>query len=234
LFENWKLYRVVEGPQKDLPAFPTPIDTTVQPASEEEMGALGHYRNQIHFLDGSFSSTETTPYKRALSNGGWAPASGIGISGVETSGCANGFGVVNSDGYVYPNIGGQPLGGTVYTKGFSTTTKDLGGGASALEFIYDISSSDMDFFEYQGGIGSIGLWLMNADETYRKLDSYGFEVSSVYDTSAYPWSTSLYNVTDIRKNPVFNLLSKKAFRTPLGYTSGINNFLRIMWSVQLV
>ena len=168
--------------------------------------------------------------------GGYASfGNSIAVSGSVVSGVANKFGIVNSDGIVYKLPPGESSLSSTFINGMSSTVSSLGGGASAMLYAFDISSNDVNFFDIYGGIGGMGLWTLNGDETFRKFAEYNHSITAtntVFDMSAYPLATCLYNVTDVTRNPVFKLFSKKVFRTPLSIKNA--DFLRIKWYVQLV
>lgn len=245
--KNWDFYRVTPKPTSgSLPVFPNPVDTTVQPATTETPGDLGHFSNRIALT----SYLSSVRLERALADGGWAPpasftqgagkysgkVSPIAVSGSVVSGVANKYGIVNSDGIVYKLPPGESaISNKFFMNGVSSTVSSLGGGSSAMLYIFDVSSDDLDFFDHYGGIGGIGLWALNADETFKKFDKYSHDITTtntVYDLSAYPLATSLYNVTDVTRNPVYRLFSKKVFKNPL--QKGPADFIRIKWYVQLV
>ena len=102
-----------------------------------------------------------------------------------------------------------------------------------MTYKLDVSSGALDYFQMQGGVGAIGLHTFNVDETYRKLKTNGFNLSAIYDTSAAT-ADSLYNLSDVTRNPVFRLVAKKVFRTPLSYTTGANKFIRLSWEIRFI
>ena len=242
--KSWEFYRVTNSPDpelvdgKTLPVFPFPTDTTVQPTTTYRSGEEGHFTNKIQMFGQGSLSSDTFDYtlNKVLAEGGWAPASaeGVFVSGALVSGVANKYGVVNSEGIMYKLPPGNTSISSLYLNGMSSTVSSLGAGHSAMLYVVDVSSSDIDFLDIYGGIGAIGLWTLNADETMRKFVKYGHSTAdNVFDLSAHPYPTSLYNVTDITRNPVFRLFSKKVFNTPL-LIKPHADFFRIKWYVQLV
>jgi hypothetical protein len=167
---------------------------------------------------------------RALGNINWAPSAGLSISGVEAKSVLNTYDVINSDGYVlFGYEGPKDQGGfPYYVNGFNATSS-----TSSMTYTLDVSSGALDYFQMQGGVGAIGLHTFNVDETYRKLKTNGFNLSAIYDTSAAT-ADSLYNLSDVTRNPVFRLVAKKVFRTPLSYTTGANKFIRLSWEIRFI
>lgn len=235
ILRNWEFYAVGSGlPPRDLPEFPTPIDEWVQ-TPNLKTAELGQYGNKIEYAETLSGVTE----REALAMASWAPASGtsaLSVSGIPQTSLANTLKVVNSDGYVYPGYLGPGSFASVapiYFSGFHTETSSLGGGSSALVITYDISSSDMNFFDHQGGVGAMGLWTFDVDKTYEKLVDNGYDVSTVYDISGLAAGT-LYNLDEETRNPVFKLFSKKAFRTPIMHDITPESFVRVIWAIKFI
>jgi len=222
---NWKFYTNGPYPEMDMPEFPAPNQTTVQ-SPITPYAELGHYTNQIA-LSASLSSINLD---RALGNINWAPSAGLAISGVEAKSALNAYDVINSDGYVLFGYEGPKYQGGLpyYVNGFNATSS-----ISSMTYTLDVSSGALDYFQMQGGVGAIGLHTFNVDETYRKLKTNGFNLSAIYDTSAAT-ADSLYNLSDVTRNPVFRLVAKKVFRTPLSYTTGANKFIRLSWEIRFI
>tara|TARA_R110002110_G_scaffold409296_2_gene631501 strand:+ start:31892 stop:35533 length:3642 start_codon:yes stop_codon:yes gene_type:complete len=222
---NWKFYTNGPYPEMDMPEFPAPNQTTVQ-TPVTPYAELGHYTNQIA-LSASLSAINLD---RALGNINWAPSAGLSISGVEAKSALNTYDVINSDGYVlFGYEGPKDQGGfPYYVNGFNATSS-----TSSMTYTLDVSSGALDYFQMQGGVGAIGLHTFNVDETYRKLKTNGFNLSTIYDTSAAT-ADSLYNLSDVTRNPVFRLVAKKVFRTPLSYTTGANKFIRLSWEIRFI
>ena len=77
--------------------------------------------------------------------------------------------------------------------------------------------------KYYGGIGSIGLWTLDIDETLKK-----------YPEGTTMDNIDLYNLADTSRNPVFKLFSKKVF-LPGGLQlikEDKDSFLTIIWSIK--
>jgi hypothetical protein len=228
---DWTFYAVASGfPAKDLPEFPAPNDTTVQ--TPYTVGApFGHYGNQIQYN----ANLSDVTLREALGTASWCTADDIplAISGVAVNSLANNAQVVNSDGYVYHGYLGPSGTGvsTVHLSGFTFEAVLLSPGSSGIVVTYDVSSDDMEFFNYQGGLGAIGLWTFDIDNTYKKLVDNGHALSSIYDTSTVP-AGSLYTLSDETRNPVFKLFSKKTFRNPVKFVTGAGNFIRLQWVIE--
>ena len=222
---NWKFFTNGPYPEADMPEFPAPNHTTLQPPVSP-YAELGQYTNQIA-LSGALSSIS---YDRALGNLNWAPSSGLAISGADVASIQNEYGAVNSDGYVLFGYNGPitARSSDYYVNGFHTTSS-----TSSMTYSMDVSSTALDYFEFQGGIGTIGLHTLKVNETYRKLIDGGYTLGEVYDKGDTP-ADKLYNLDDVARNPVFRLAAKKVFRTPLNYTTGTNKFIRFNWEIRFI
>ena len=223
--KDLEFYRISPFPPADLPAFPDPDDTTVQPASLESGGSLGQYTS--HIQNAAYMSGTTS--ERALADGGYVPLSSV--SALSVSGVAQGagvplnkVGVVNSDGFIYSGYNGAY--GNFYLRGFGTSAD-----SESVTYIIDVVEEDMQFLNFQGGIGAVGLWTFDADATFRKLKANGYDPSAIFDTDG---GSQLYNVTEIDRNPVFKLFSKKTFRNPLPYPTGGGDIIRIEWTIKFL
>ena len=93
-----------------------------------------------------------------------------------------------------------------------------------VKYILTLSHDEwQNLDDVYGGLGVIGLWTLDSEKT---LNNYT-EGSTVSDIS-------LYNVTDIYKNPVFKLFAKKVF-LPGGLKlldSASNDSISIVWSIK--
>lgn len=222
LFVNdWRFYNVTASAVFDLGTFPSPEDTTVQPITSPA-GRLGQFTNNIEIATSGINSA------RALGSANWATDSATSALASQSTGpidsTHNAAGCVNSDGFVYAGASGA----FGVLSGFSATTT-----ASSIKHTIDLSESDVNYFDLQGGVGAMGLWAFDVDKTYKKLLDNGYNLSSIYDK---PGSAGkLYNVTDVDRNPVFKLLSKKVFRRPITIESGLSNpKLRIVWEIKFL
>ena len=218
---QWKFYTINELPPRDLGVFPAPNQTTVQPPVSPQ-GELGHFTNQIQYQP----VLSAVDLDRACGNANYAVSSGLTVSGVNMGSWLNTFGVLNSDGYILFGRAG-PIGGLAsYVSGFysSATT-------SSMVYTIDVSSNDMRYLDVQGGVGAIGLHTFNINKTYQKLKDNGYSLSSIYDYNA---STGVYTLNDTTRNPVFRLVSKKVFRTPIDIDTLANSFTRIQWELRFI
>ena len=224
---NWKFYTNGPYPEMDMPEFPAPNQTTVQ-SPVSPYAELGHYTNQIA-LSASLSAVNLD---RAMGNINWAPSAGLWTSGTEHKSALNKYDVINSDGYVLfgfngPLAVGRPS-APYYPNGFNAASS-----TSSMTYTLDVSSGALDYFQMQGGVGGMGLHTFNVGETYRKLKDNGHALSAIYDVSGAT-ANSLYKLTDVTRNPVFRLATKKVFRTPLSFTSGANKFIRLSWEIRFI
>ena len=220
LINDWRFYNVTASAMFDLGAFPAPEETTVQPI-KLPAGRLGQFTNNIEIPVSGISEA------RALGSANWGPVPATsalsGSTGVIAS-THNIAGCVNSDGFVYSGQGDANFN----LSGFTVSTT-----ASSIVHTIDLSATDVNFFDLQGGIGAMGLWAFDVDKTYAKLLDNGYNLSSVYDKPGA--SGELYNVTDTDRNPVFKLLAKKVFRQPITIASGLTNpSLRIVWEINFL
>ena len=225
---NFKFYTNGPYPMTDMPEFPAPNHTTLQPPASP-YAELGHYTNQIQ-LSASLSSINDD---RAIGNINWAPSAGIAVSGTETKSIQNQYGAINSDGYILFGYNGPISVGSrpaydYYVNGYHVVSS-----TSSITYTVDVSSGALDYFKAQGGIGAIGLHTLNVNETYRKLIDNGHALGEVYDKGDDP-ATKLYNLDDVTRNPVFKLAAKKVFRTPLEYTTGAGKFIRFNWEIRFI
>ena len=222
LLNDWRFYNVTASAMFDLGAFPAPEETTVQPPSLPA-GRLGQFTNNIEI------NASSTPAPRALGSANWAPdptTSALASDSVGDIGSThNAGGCVNSDGFVYSGIENS--------EGFCFSGYVPSSTATSIVHVIDLSATDVNFFDLQGGIGAMGLWAVDIDKTYAKLLDNGYSLDSIYDKAG--GAGELYNVTDIDRNPVFKLLAKKVFRQPITIASGLTNpSLRIVWEINFL
>jgi len=221
IVNDWRFYNVTASAMFDLGAFPAPEETTVQPINLPA-GRLGQFTNNIEINTSSVSEA------RALGSANWAPdpaTSALASDAVGDIGSThNDGGCVNSDGFVYS--------GVENSDGFCFSGYVPSSTATSIVHVIDLSATDVNFFDLQGGIGAMGLWAFDIDKTYAKLLDNGYQLSSIYEAGS---AGKLYNVTDIDRNPVFKLLAKKVFRQPITIASGLTNpSLRIVWEINFL
>jgi len=248
-------YRV-SGDTFLFPEFPSPTHRTLQ-AVGSAGAELGQFLNRINFFDytafsgAGFSSTEENnnpcnpsvtgelTFEQAVSMGAYLPSGGLwfreGSLGQAAnlgllSGTLNLWGVVNSDGYIYPNPGAG-LAALDASAGFIASSISDGGSypqQKRLRYILRIHKDDWRFLDtYYGGIGALGLNCLDYKKSYAKLgtDLHLSAIGSyVADTPV-----ALYNL-DPTRNPVFKLVSKKVMFPPgLHIDYATTNFLTIIW-----
>lgn len=222
ILNDWRFYNVTASATFDLGTFPAPEETTVQPVNLPA-GRLGQFTNNIEITTSGISE------ERALGSANWAPdpaTSALASDSVGDIGSThNDGGCVNSDGFVYSGI--ENAGGFCFSGYVPSST------TNSIVHVIDLSATDINFFDLQGGIGAMGLWAFDIDKTYAKLLDNGYPLSSIYDKAG--GAGELYNVTDIDRNPVFKLLAKKVFRRPITIASGLTNpSLRIVWEINFL
>lgn len=218
---DWQFYNVTASAMFDLGTFPEPDDTTVQPATLPA-GRLGQFTNNIELNVTGITN------ERALGSANWASDSATSALASNSVGditsTHNAGGCVNSEGFVYSGQGAAGY----YFSGYTTSSN-----STSIVHVIDLSGTDVNYFDLQGGIGAMGLWAFDVDKTFAKLLDNGYTLDSVYDTPGP--SGKLYNVTDTDRNPVFKLLSKKVFRRPITIASGLSNpSLRIVWEIKFL
>lgn len=221
LINDWRFYNVTASAMFDLGAFPAPDEVTVQPIGLPA-GRLGQFTNNIEI------NTSSIPEARALGSANWAPDPATSALASDSTGdigsTHNAGGCVNSDGFVYN--------GAENSDGFCFSGYVTSSTSNSIVHVIDLSATDVNFFDLQGGIGAMGLWAFDIDKTYSKLLDNGYALSSIYEAGS---AGKLYNVTDIDRNPVFKLLAKKVFRQPITIASGLTNpSLRIVWEINFL
>ena len=217
---NWRFYNVTASATFDLGTFPEPDDTTVQPVNELA-GRLGQFTNNLEYKASSITTD------RALGSANWLPDVNVSALSSYPGSTHNAGKAINSDGFIYKND--TLLAGTFAISGYYTSSN-----STSIVHVIDVSSTDCDFFDTQGGIGAIGLWGFDIDATYRKLLDNGYSLSAIYNTDGED-PADLYNMTEIDRNPVFRLLSKKVFRRPLTAATTVNpSVLRIVWEIKFL
>ena len=219
---DWRFLHVTASATFDLGTFPEVEDTTVQPVSSPA-GRLGQFTNNLQV-----SGASGVPQLRALGSANWNTDSATSAFGGFLGSTHNEARCVNSEGFIYKGSGLN--GGIFALSGYHTSAT-----STSIIHVLDLSGSDVDFFDTQGGVGAMGLWAFDIDATYNKLLDNGFSLSAIYNTSAEDPSKQLYNVSDVARNPVFKLLSKKVFKRPITIAeTATNPILRIVWEIKFL
>ena len=176
------------------------------------------------------------------------------FSGV-LSGMLNQQSVINSEGYIMEASGSV----SSYTvkdssAGFvvSAYPIDNSFGLSAInherevKYVLTLTPNDWKLLDYYyGGIANIGLHVFDLPATAKKFAGVSSNhLSFLNRTKGTPYGTaatmgaggktSLYNLTDTTKNPVFKLFAKKIFQ-PGGLrmnSSDYNDFMTIVWTIK--
>tara|TARA_R110000850_G_scaffold46310_3_gene116549 strand:- start:929 stop:1783 length:855 start_codon:yes stop_codon:yes gene_type:complete len=196
-----------------IPIIPTPLDTTLQPpvmdSTTSGPGHRGHFLNYINF-SGTYNLTGT----ESLNYGCYHP-----------SGVLNDTSSINSDGFIIESRVARAS-QIFYDASAGFVVSGVGDVSATREVKYILTLSHdewQNLDDVYGGLGVIGLWTLDSEKT---LNNYT-EGSTVSDIS-------LYNVTDIYKNPVFKLFAKKVF-LPGGLKlldSASNDSISIVWSIK--
>lgn len=224
--KNWKIYNVTEEATRDLPVFPEPDDRTVQPI-QSPAGLQGQFANNIQY------NTSSITAERALGSANWVSRTGTSALAIPGVGALdsthNNAAAVNSDGFVYSGYAGLSTGSLALSGFYASAT------ASSMVYVIDFADYEIDAFDSQGGVGAIGLWAFDVDKTYQKLLDNGHSLSAIYDKTS-PWAGGLYTLDDETRNPVFKLLAKKVFKTPITYPTGTANtpLVRIVWEINFL
>tara|TARA_R110002167_G_scaffold284935_4_gene490108 strand:- start:525 stop:1376 length:852 start_codon:yes stop_codon:yes gene_type:complete len=198
-----------------MPIIPTPLDTTLQPPVMDSTvsgpGHRGHFLNYINF-----SATYDLTGTDSLNYGCYHPSSTL-----------NDTSSINSDGFIIESrvardaqtILDSSAGFVVSVSGAS----DLSA-TRQVNYYITLQHDEWQFIDrYYGGLGAIGLWTMDTEKT---LDNYteGSTIANI----------SLYNETDVYKNPVFKLFAKKVF-LPGGLKlldPAADDSITILWSIK--
>jgi len=153
------------------------------------------------------------------------PASGIPPVLYQYTGTLNDTSSINSEGYILESkvarssqtINDASAGFVVSGVGDVSSTREV-------KYILTLNRDEWDFLDkFYGGIGSIGLWTLDRERTISKY-AEGTSMDNI----------DLYNITDVDKNPVFRLFSKKVF-LPGGLQLVDNTqdaALTIIWSIK--
>tara|TARA_R110002074_G_scaffold211524_1_gene380936 strand:- start:5723 stop:7513 length:1791 start_codon:yes stop_codon:yes gene_type:complete len=153
------------------------------------------------------------------------PASGI--VGIEHlfSGTLNDTSSINSEGYILESRVDRDT-QTILDASAGFVVSGIGTVSSTREVKYILTLNHDEWHylnKYYGGIGSIGLWTLNIEDTLKKYPE-GTTIDNI----------DLYNLADTTKNPVFKLFSKKVF-LPGGLQlidETRDSFITIVWSIK--
>ena len=173
------------------------------------------------------------------------------FSGV-LSGMLNQQSVINSDGYIYEASGcvssyntKDSSAGFVVSAAPVTATYGYNATSTPREvkYVLTLTANDWKFLNYYyGGIGNIGLHVFDFAATAKKFGGESANPPFLNRDKSTPYGsgkltggkTSLYNLTDPSKNPVFKLFAKKIFQ-PGGLKMNhvdYNEFVTIVWGIK--
>ena len=230
------------GPSSIVAIPPTPTDTTLQPpiyiSDTSGPGRLGHFLNYYNF-SGSYPSLNNDEIQEhgcyLSSSGNYFEGSSFGythdgsivndMSGLQI-GDLNSASAINSEGYILESKVARSSQSLADASGgfLVSGIADLSA-TREVKYILTISYKDWKFLDYYyGGIGAIGLWTLDRDATLDK-----------YDSESEAANINLYNITDITKNPVFKLFSKKVFLPgglQLNESSSNDDYITITWGIK--
>tara|TARA_R110000765_G_scaffold84080_2_gene162883 strand:- start:1189 stop:2961 length:1773 start_codon:yes stop_codon:yes gene_type:complete len=154
------------------------------------------------------------------------PASGIVATKYLYSGTLNNTSSINSEGYILESrVARDSQIITDASSGFLVSGIGTVSSTREVKYILTLNHDEWYYLDkYYGGIGSIGLWTLDIEETLKKHPE-GTTMNNI----------DLYNLADTSKNPVFKLFSKKVF-LPGGLQFHQNDhrdsFLTIVWSIK--
>jgi len=208
---NIRFYRIGDKDVSGFPEFPNPTHRTVQtPYEREEHSKFGHYPNYL--AEFASSGLSGISQEQKIMAGAYLPSSGIqGYPSPQI----NAEGNLNSEGYIYETSSTQDWKG--FTGDINSTQKEF------IQYSVSLSGDDYTFMvnEY-GGLGSIGLWTLNFENTYKKLKELETPLSE------------LYNVEETRNNPVFKLGAKKVFNKGGLMPNLGDSAVRIVWNLKFI
>ena len=243
----------------------SPMDYSLQPPSLDGSGPdkLGHFLNYIEFS--STSQTSSMPLERVLQHGCYLPGAGLEMgassfghvddpaidnsySGV-ISGTLNQYSVITSDGYILETSGSNDVydvkdasSGFVVSAIPPATASAMGhADIREVKYVLTLTATDWNFLDYYyGGVGAIGMHVFDYARTAANnggdtANPPFLDTTPGSQSTGSPYSTSLYNLTDSSKDPVFNLFSKKIFfpgglKIPEG--SDYNDYITIVWGIK--
>ena len=160
--------------------------------------------------------------------------------------------VINSDGYIYEASGcvssyntKDSSAGFVVSAAPVTATYgyDATSTPREVKYVLTLTANDWKFLNYYyGGIGNIGLHVFDFAATAKKFGGESANPPFLNRDKSTPYGsgkltggkTSLYNLTDPSKNPVFKLFAKKIFQ-PGGLKMNhvdYNEFVTIVWGIK--
>lgn len=240
---NFRVHKIkARSKIKFLPEFPTPFDKSLQSiGASGTPQRMGHFLN---FLEFSGSYDVSSSLDDVLEHGCYLPGPGLvmasstfGAPSVNDFsgtliGTLNKHSVINSEGFILENDNSRPVQSVLdAVHGFVVSGASDASATRTLTYALTLSSGDWKFLDwYYGGLESIGLWTFDVEESHKKLGAVPFLDRS----TGTPYSTSLYNLTDVSKNPKFRLFAKKVF-----FPGGLqipelhnNDYLTIYWEIQ--
>jgi len=147
--------------------------------------------------------------------------------------------VVNSEGFILqnPNNADEEIGFTreelpdvpVYTQvnfGLKDTSEDRELGSTS-------SGGDFNFIQdTKDGLIGLGLWVYDLKQTAKKLKNSDYSLDSILAVeTGTPYLTSVYNVTDINRNPVYKLCAKKVFGLKGLLSVANGSKITIIWNI---
>ena len=146
------------------------------------------------------------------------------------------MGVLTPHGFILPS----PVALTSQTHtdasaGFVTSAVGDLSATSEVKYILTLRADEWKLLDYYyGGLGSIGLWTIDYEATNRKFGELS-KPPFLDTTTGNPYATSLYNLTDPEKEPVFKLFSKKVFfpgglKIPEGTAN--DEYITIVWGIK--
>jgi len=213
---NIRFYKESDKSLSGYPEFPNPVDKTLQnPYPLEPHSEFGHFPNyQAEFAWSGLSATNTV--EQLVMAGSYVPVSGITVSSTTYTTGFNTYSAVNSEGYIYESSG-------ITKDWMGFTKKAVTTDNSGLLYTLSVSSGEVNYLmNVKGGIGSAGMWVLDHSATYKKLKDLGDSI------------TGLYNITEVKNNPVFRLAAKKVFNIGGLRLNGSDTGIRIKWLLRFL
>ena len=153
------------------------------------------------------------------------PTSGGPVTLYSYSGTLNDTSSINSEGYILESRVDRDT-QTILDASAGFIVSGIGTVSSTREVKYILTLNHDEWYylnKYYGGIGSIGLWTLDIEQTLKR-----------YPEGTTMDNIDLYNLEAIGRNPVFKLFSKKVF-LPGGLQlveETQESFLTIVWSIK--
>ena len=213
---NIRFYKESDKAVSGYPEFPNPVDKTLQnPYPLESHSKFGHFPNyQAEFAFSALSSTNTI--EQLTMAGSYLPVSGITVSSTTYATGFNTYSAVNSEGYIYESS-------AVSKDWMGFTKKAITTDNSGLLYTLSVSGDEVNYLvNVKGGLGSAGIWVLDHSATYKKLKDLGVSMSG------------LYNITEVKNNPVFRLAAKKVFNIGGLKLNGSDTGIRIKWLLRFL